>query len=188
MTGSCGTGRRCGRIRWTLYLVAVAFFFVGCETDTSTESVTSSPTVLTAPDTLRIDRILQTDSRFSILRAGLDSTGLDSILASRGPYTLFAPPDSAFQALPEGTINVLLTDRVPRLRTILSHHLVKGRVDLTTLSDSTTLMSLSGDTLRVRHSDSTTAVENARVLGNGVEGKNGLIHVISRVLRPPEGE
>lgn len=188
MTGSRVPGRRVSRRHWTLCLVAVAFFFMGCETEDSAESGNSSPTVRAAPDTMTIDRILRTDSRFSTLRSGLDSTGLDSVLAARGPYTLFAPPDSAFQALPEGTISVLLTERVPRLRTILSHHMVEGRVELTTLADSTTLTSLSGDTLRVRDTDSTIVVENANVLEDGVEGANGLIYVIDRVLRPPEEE
>jgi uncharacterized surface protein with fasciclin (FAS1) repeats len=135
---------------------------------------------------MTVDRVLRTDARFSTLAAGLDSTGLDSTLASDGPYTLFAPPNSAFEALPEGTLPVLLTDRLDRLRTILAHHVVASRVSLSTIVDTTTLMTLTGDSLRISPSDSTLTVGNARVLENDIETANGLIHVIDAVLRPPE--
>lgn len=135
---------------------------------------------------MTVNRILHTDDRFSTLVSGLDSTGLDSTLASQGPYTFFAPPNSAFEGLPDGTLPILLSDRRDRLRTLLSYHVVEGRVPLTTTSAPETLVTLTGDSLQIRSSDSTLTVENTRVLENNIEVANGLIHVIDAVLRPPE--
>ncbi len=137
-------------------------------------------------DTMTVDRVLRTDDRFSTLTAGLDSTELDSILATDGPYTLFAPPDAAFDALPEGTVPVLFSERPDRLRTILAHHVVERRVSLSTISDTTTLVTLTGDSLQIASSDSIRTVGNARLLDDDIESANGLIHVIDTVLRPPE--
>lgn len=137
------------------------------------------------PDSMTVNRVLRTDDRFSTLVAGLDSTGLDSVLTGSGPYTMFAPPDSAFTALPAGTVPLLMTEEVSRLRAILAHHVVDGRVPVTALSDSTVLPTLNGDSLRVYAADSSRTVEGATVVDGNVEVANGLIHVIDRVLRPP---
>jgi len=137
------------------------------------------------PDTMTLDRLLRTDGRFSSLVRALDSTGFDSTLAAPGPLTLFAPPDTAFAVLPAGTLPILLTDRRERLRTILSHHVVEGRIEREALADASPLTTLSGDTLRVRRTDSTLRVGNARVLDGDVPTANGLVHVIDAVLRPP---
>lgn len=136
------------------------------------------------PDSMTIDRVLRTDDRFSTLVAALDSTGLDSTLASDGPYTLLAPPDTAFAALPEGTMDVLLAERPDRLRTILAHHVVEGRVEAATLADAAPLVTLSGDSLRVRR-DSVLTIGPAEVVDDDVAVANGLIHVLDRVLPPP---
>jgi uncharacterized surface protein with fasciclin (FAS1) repeats len=115
----------------------------------------------------------------------LDSTGLDSVLSTAGPYTLLAPPDTAFDALPQGTVPVLLTERQDRLRAILAHHVVDGRVPLRTGTDTLVVTTLGGDTLRVQGGDSARVVGAARILDGDVEAANGLIHVIDAVLRPP---
>jgi uncharacterized surface protein with fasciclin (FAS1) repeats len=134
---------------------------------------------------MTVNRVLRTDDRFATLVSGLDSTGLDSILAGPGPYTLFAPPDSAFSALPAGTVPLLMTEEVSRLRAILAHHVVNGRVRLAALSDSAVVPTLNGDSLRFSAGDSSRTVEGATVVDGDVEVANGLIHVVDRVLRPP---
>jgi len=138
-----------------------------------------------APDSMTIDRILRTDARFSTLVAALDSASLDSTLASEGPFTLFAPPDSAFDALPAGTVPALLTEQQDQLRRILVHHVIPAEVALDALSDRSTLITLAEDTLQVRVTDSTTTVGATRILSEDVQGANGRILVIDGVLRPP---
>jgi uncharacterized surface protein with fasciclin (FAS1) repeats len=173
------------------YVLALAFIILAlgaCGGENTTDPPAAPPPDTSAADTMTVDRVLRTDDRFSTLAAALDSTGLDSTLASDGPYTLFAPPNSAFEALPEGTLPVLLTDRLDRLRTILAHHVVEDRVPLTGISDTTALVTLAGDSLQIQPTDSTLTVGNALVLESEIDVSNGLIHVIDAVLRPPEAE
>ena len=170
-------------------LLLAAMMAGGCGQDPPTTSPAQDTGAVTPQrDSMTVDRVLRTDNRFATLVAGLDSTGLDSILAGSGPYTLFAPPDSAFSALPAGTVPLLMTEEVSRLRAILAHHVVDGRVRVTALSDSAVLPTLNGDSLRVYAADSSRAVQGATVVDGDVEVANGLIHVIDRVLRPPSGE
>ena len=165
-------------------LAVTAVLITGCGEQEPAEAPGDVPTLARTADSMTVDRVLRTDERFSTLVTALDSTGLDSILASDGPYTLFAPPNTAFTQLPDGTMDVLLTDRTDRLRTILAHHVVDGRVAVVDLADTMALPTLSGDSLRVRR-DSALTVGTATVVDQDVPVANGLIHVLNRVLRPP---
>jgi uncharacterized surface protein with fasciclin (FAS1) repeats len=165
---------------------AFAFVLAGCGSEESPEEADRSPVGLgSVPDSMTIDRVLRTDRRFSTLVRALDSTGLDSVLATEGPYTLFAPPDTAFAALPRGTVPALLAERRERLRTILAHHVVVGRVPLRTGAAPSLLPTLGGDTLRVRWGDTARVAGAARIVDGDVEAANGLIHVVDAVLPPP---
>jgi len=158
----------------------------GCaEEETAPPRAPDTAAVQSRVDSMSVNAVLRTDRRFSTLVTGLDSTGLDTTLAGAGPYTLFAPPDTAFAALPNGTMPLLLAEKRARLRTVLSHHVVNKRVTRAALTDSTVLSTLSGDSLRVRVTDSTMTVGSAVVVDGDVATGNGLIHVIDRVLRPP---
>jgi uncharacterized surface protein with fasciclin (FAS1) repeats len=170
-----------------LGLVGLVVGLLACGSGDASEAEPESPLVTTEADTMTIRRVLQTDDRFSTLVAALDSVDLDSTLSGDGPYTLFAPPNAAFEALPDGTMQVLLAERLDRLRTILAHHVVAGRVGAEALADTTVLTTLSGDSLRV-HTDTTLAVGNAPIVDGDIAVDNGLIHVIDQVLRPPASE
>lgn len=169
-----------------LAFVVLAALLAGCGSGEAPDDASQPPVERTGiPDSMTIDRVLRTDRRFSTLVRALDSTGLDSVLSSEGPYTLFAPPDTAFAALPRGTVPILLTERPDRLRTILARHVVEERVPLRAGGDPSILTTLGGDTLRVRWGDSVRVAGTARVVDGDVEAANGLIHVIDAVLRPP---
>lgn len=172
---------------WTTWAAALALslgLVAGCGGEEPENTRSDLPTLAAPADSMTIDRVLRTDDRFSTLVAALDSTGLDSLLSSDGPYTLFAPPNSAFDRLPEGTMEILLTERTDRLRVILSHHVVEGRVTAADLGDASVLTTLSGDSLRMRR-DSVRTVGAAPIVDSDVAVDNGLIHVVDRVLRPP---
>jgi uncharacterized surface protein with fasciclin (FAS1) repeats len=174
-------------LQWSVVLAGGAMLLVGCEDGTSNDETSASPNLGGTADTMTIDRVLRTDDRFSTLVAVLDSTGLDSTLAESGPYTLFAPPNAAFDDLPEGTIEVLMTERRGRMRTILAHHIVDGRVAAAALDATSALRTLSGDSLRVRR-DSTLRIGTATVVEHDITTANGVIHVLDRVLPPPPEE
>lgn len=152
--------------------------------DPSSESTALHRSVVA--DSMTIPRMLDTDDRFSTLRAALDSTGLDSLLATGGPYTLFAPPNEAFEALPPGTVEALMADRRDRLRTILSHHVVDGRFSIEGQSTAQTVTTMSGDTLAVQPGQAGVSVGGIPIVEGDIEAANGLIHVVDRVLPPPD--
>jgi uncharacterized surface protein with fasciclin (FAS1) repeats len=137
-------------------------------------------------DTLTIDHVLRTDDRFSSLVAALDSAGLDSTLRTDGPYTLFAPPNSAFDELPPGTLPALLNERPDRLQEVLRQHIVPQRAAIAGQAGAWSVPTLSGDSLRLTVTDTSVTIRNARVVDFDIETANGLIHVVDRVLRPAE--
>ena len=134
--------------------------------------------------TQSIVEIAVADGRFTTLVAALQAADLVETLQGEGPFTVFAPTDDAFNALPEGTIPALLDD-IPTLTDILLYHVVSGKVmaaDVVNLSYATTvqgapaLIVVSGDLVRV---------DSARVIITDIEATNGVIHVIDAVMLPP---
>ena len=173
-------------IRHTVVVLGLALALAACGTEASEDPSmgASQTTQRSIPDSMTVVRVLETDDRFSTLRAVLDSTGLDSILTDAGPYTLFAPPNAAFEALPPGTMATLLTDRPDQLRAILERHIVRERQSRTQLARTDTLVMLRGG-VGVRGAGDSLRVAEARVVDGDVAASNGVVHVLDRVLQPP---
>lgn len=130
--------------------------------------------------------IATSDDRFSTLVTALDAAGLVETLAGEGPFTVFAPTDDAFAALPEGTVEALLED-ADALTQVLTYHVVAGSVsaaDVTSLSNATTLQ---GQPVVVSTSDG-VMINQAEVIQPDVMASNGVIHVVNSVLLPPSGD
>lgn len=130
--------------------------------------------------------IATSDDRFSTLVTALDAAGLVETLAGEGPFTVFAPTDDAFAALPEGTVETLLED-ADALTQVLTYHVVAGSVsaaDVTSLSNATTLQ---GQPVVVSTSDG-VMINQAEVIQPDVMASNGVIHVVNSVLLPPSGD
>ena len=109
---------------------------------------------------------------------------LTSVLKGDGPFTVFAPTDEAFAALPEGTVEALLAD-VETLAGILTYHVVAGKVtseQVLTLSEAQTV---NGATVSISLVGGNVMINDATVLAVDVEATNGVIHVIDRVILPP---
>lgn len=124
---------------------------------------------------------------FTTLVAALEAAGLDSALAGAGPFTVFAPTNAAFDALPEGTIEALLAD-IPALTRVLQYHVVSGRLDAATLAGRTSVTTLAGISLSVSASGGVVSVGGVPVAAADISASNGIIHVIGSVLIPPEEE
>lgn len=122
---------------------------------------------------------------FTTLAAALLATGLDEVLAGEGPFTVFAPTDDAFDALPEGTLEDLLAEEgLGTLTDILRYHVVAGLVFSTDL-ETGTVTTVLGETLDVVVSEEGVTVNGAIVLEADIELSNGVVHVIDAVLLPP---
>lgn len=119
---------------------------------------------------------------FKTLAAALQAAGLVETLKGPGPFTVFAPTDEAFAKLPVGTVEALLKD-IPKLKAILTYHVVAGQVeakDVMHLSKATTV---NGQDLAIDTTEGVT-INNAKVIKADILAKNGVIHVIDTVLLP----
>lgn len=121
---------------------------------------------------------------FNTLAAALQAADLVDALQGDGPFTVFAPTDEAFAALPQETLQSLLKpENKDLLQTILLHHVVKGDVRAASVVDITGATSLAGQRLAVELGEG-VSVGGAQVLKTDIACSNGVIHVIDRVILP----
>jgi uncharacterized surface protein with fasciclin (FAS1) repeats len=121
---------------------------------------------------------------FNTLVAAIQAAGLVDTLSGEGPFTVFAPTDEAFAALPDGLVDaLLLPENLDILVQILTYHVVSGAVFS---SDVTTgdVASVEGSTIAVEVTDAGVTVNGANVTAVDIEASNGVIHVIDAVILP----
>ena len=119
---------------------------------------------------------------FTTLLAAAEAAGLVDTLKGDGPFTVFAPTDEAFAALPEGTVEGLLADP-EALAAILTYHVVPGEVMSTDLSDGMMATTVNGADVIIMLGDQ-VMVNDATVIAADVDASNGVIHVIDSVILP----
>jgi uncharacterized surface protein with fasciclin (FAS1) repeats len=119
---------------------------------------------------------------FNTLLAAVEIAGLTGALESPGPFTVFAPLDDAFAALPPGTVQTLV-DNPPQLARILKFHVLSGAHTRNQLVDQAEWLSLEGAPVAIRRADP-FEVKNASVLSADIECDNGIVHVLNRVILP----
>jgi len=138
----------------------------------------------TASETI-VDEAVKNDS-FETLVAALKAADLVETLSGEGPFTVFAPTDEAFAALPEGTLEKLLDPaNKETLVKILTYHVIPGKVlsaDITP-GEATTV---EGSTLELAVEGEVVKVNQATVITADVKGSNGVIHVIDQVILPAD--
>ncbi|HEY9740050.1 MAG TPA: fasciclin domain-containing protein [Coleofasciculaceae cyanobacterium] len=121
---------------------------------------------------------------FNTLVAAVKAAGLVDTLKGAGPFTVFAPTDEAFAKLPNGTVDALLKD-IPKLKKILTYHVVSGKVKAAdfslTLKSATTV---EGSDVKIDASNDSVKVNDATVSTPDVAADNGVIHIIDTVLIP----
>jgi uncharacterized surface protein with fasciclin (FAS1) repeats len=133
--------------------------------------------------------VAMNDDRFSTLVTALDTAGLVQTLQGDGPFTVFAPTNAAFDALPEGTLEQLLNpDNRDQLTGILTYHVVDSTYMASDVAGASSLTTLEGSTISISTSGDTVMVNEAAVTATDIEASNGVIHVIDAVLQPPADE
>ena len=121
---------------------------------------------------------------FSTLVAALSAAGLVETLQGEGPFTVFAPTDAAFAALPEGLLEkLLLPENIAVLTAILTYHVVPGKVMSTDVTAGD-VATVEGSTIAIT-TDMGVMVNGANVVAVDVAANNGVIHVIDAVIVPP---
>ena len=122
---------------------------------------------------------------FNTLVAALQAADLVDLLRTDGPFTVFAPNDDAFAALPEGTVESLLEpDNRDLLVSILTYHVVPGRLLSGDVVAVSSLATANGADLSVNVTDDGVMINEANVIGLDIEGTNGVIHIIDSVIIP----
>ncbi|MBK6468577.1 MAG: fasciclin domain-containing protein [Rhodobacter sp.] len=122
---------------------------------------------------------------FSTLVAAVEAAGLVETLKGEGPFTVFAPTDAAFAALPAGTVEDLLKpENKDKLVAVLTYHVVAGKVMSTDLSEGMTAATVQGADITITL-DGGPKVNGATISAPDVAASNGVIHVIDAVILPP---
>ncbi|MEL7466068.1 MAG: fasciclin domain-containing protein [Pseudomonadota bacterium] len=162
-------------------IAVAAGLLAGCASTASTSS--NEPAAVAAKADI-VDTAVGAGS-FNTLVAAVQAADLVETLKSPGPFTVFAPTDEAFAALPEGTVETLLKpENKDQLVAILTYHVVPGKV----MSGDIAGKKLGAPTVQGGNLDidatSGVAVNDANVIAADVEASNGVIHVIDKVLLP----
>src|SRR5512138_436376 len=125
---------------------------------------------------------------FKTLVTAVQAAGLVETLKSPGPFTVFAPTDDAFAKLPQGTVDNLLKD-IPRLKSILTYHVVAGKVTSADVVKLKTAKTVEGEDVKIDaatwHGRKTPKINDAQIVKADIMTDNGVIHVIDKVLMPP---
>jgi len=122
---------------------------------------------------------------FETLHRALEAADLIQTLKGRGPFTVFAPTDAAFEKLPPGTLEALLADK-QKLRRILLYHVISGRVSAADAMDLESTGNMAGRRLRISTVGGNVMIDRAYVTKADVPCRNGVIHVIDTVLIPEQ--
>jgi uncharacterized surface protein with fasciclin (FAS1) repeats len=123
---------------------------------------------------------------FKTLVAAVTAAGLAPVLSGPGPFTVFAPSDEAFAKLPAGTVEGLLKD-IPKLKSILTYHVVAGKVPASTVVtlNGKKAATVNGAEVSIKVDKSGVMVDGAKVVTTDIMCDNGIIHVIDSVILPP---
>jgi uncharacterized surface protein with fasciclin (FAS1) repeats len=163
------------------------------ETPTETPTVTVSPTTPattggTGSQNLgELAQAASSQGSFTILTKAVQAAGLEQNLTGQDPYTVFAPTDAAFNALPKGTVdNLLKPENKQKLVKLLGYHVVPGRVTSSQLQ-SGNVKTVEGQSVKVSVNTGANAVtvNGAKVVQADIPASNGVVHVVDKVLLPP---
>ena len=152
----------------------------------ATQPATATATKATAKATSgTIVEIAAGNPDFSTLVKAVKAAELTETLSGKGPFTVFAPTNEAFAALPKGTLEKLLKpENRDELRKVLTYHVVSGDLMAKDLR-SGKVATVEGRTVAVQVQSKSVGVNDAKVVKADIDAKNGVVHVIDQVLLPP---
>jgi transforming growth factor-beta-induced protein len=173
-----------------LSVAAVALVVSACSTAASPTPAPATPAPATPEPSMAaevgdIADVAAGAGSFTTLLAAAEAAGLVDTLKSEGPFTVFAPTDEAFAALPAGTVEGLLEDP-EALKQILLYHVVQGKVTADQVVSLTSADSVAGPAIKIAVVDGKVMLnDSATVVTPDVMASNGVIHVIDQVILPP---
>lgn len=172
-------------IRSTSSFVILVLLFVACKNQQDT---------ITLPTPQTITQLLTSNSQFTLLTAALNRAGLTATLSGTGPYTLLAPSDDAFRAAGLTTVAAINEAPDTTLRRLLQYHIINRSVPASTIKvgqlAQPTSLSVNGTVYTSRVASTTgtgVSVNGSRMLQTDIQAKNGVIHIIDKLLAQPAG-
>ncbi len=191
------------KFRFTLVAVLAGVALVGaaCSDDddssdetttTTTEAESSSDSEESSDsssDDMTIVDIAAGNEDFSTLVTAVTEAGLVETLSGEGPFTVFAPTNAAFDALPEGTLDTLLADPQGALTEVLTLHVISGEVDAAAATAAAgTCVETLGGPVKVEAVGDGLTIGGAPISSTDLEASNGIIHVIDAVIVAPSDD
>lgn len=156
------------------------------ETGAVTTTTTATTTTSAAPSaSLNIVDTLVASGGFTTLVEALQAAGLDAALEGAGPFTVFAPTDAAFAALPAGAMDQLLANPTGQLTQILLFHILPGRVTSADITNGMQATTQQGKPVNFEVSGDSIKINGANLVVKDIPATNGVIHVIDAVILPP---
>lgn len=130
-----------------------------------------------------ITQVVNVDKNMTTLKKGVIASGLNKKLSERGPFTIFAPTDKAFEKLDKKVLEDLLKpESKAKLTDLLNHHVVEGKIAFKDLKDGEKLKALDGMELHVHVKEGTVSVGGSTIEAHDVETSNGMIHSVGTVV------
>lgn len=172
-------------------IIAVAILVSCAPAGESGESAVATPSVAAGQALVKDDdsqpdivKVAVGSKDHTTLVAALKAADLVNALANAGPFTVFAPTNSAFEKLPAGTVEGLLKpEKKSQLGDVLQHHVTTSALELTSFHDGQSLGMVDGGRETITMKDGATFIGGAKVIGS-VRASNGWVHVIDAVLVP----
>ena len=130
-----------------------------------------------------IAQLVNVEKNMTTLKKSVLASGFDQVLSGKGPFTVFAPTDTAFGKLDKGVMeNLLKPENKTKLTDLLNHHVVAGKISFKDLKDGEKLKTVNGKDLVVHVKDGNASIEGAKIQGHDVEASNGVIHSLDTVM------
>jgi uncharacterized surface protein with fasciclin (FAS1) repeats len=130
-----------------------------------------------------IAQLVNVEKNMTTLKKTVLASGLDQELSGKGPFTVFAPTDSAFGKLDKSVMeNLLKPENKTKLADLINHHVVAGKINFKDLKDGEKLKTVSGKDLMVHVKDGNASVDGAKIQSHDVEATNGVIHQLDTVM------
>lgn len=127
--------------------------------------------------------------KFSTLVKAIEAANLVETLSGAGPFTVFAPTDAAFSALPKGALdNLLKPENVNDLSALLTYHVVGGNLAAADVASVKEVATLNGASAKISSKDGKVFIDKAEIVETDIAASNGTVHVINAVIMPPKGK
>jgi uncharacterized surface protein with fasciclin (FAS1) repeats len=169
---------------------AIALTAAACSSDDNSESQSEKTSTTTTAEVVADETIVDIaagNEDFSTLVTAVTEADLVDTLSGEGPFTVFAPTDDAFAAIPSDQLTAILADQ-EQLTAILTYHVLPAEVMAGDLQPTQTVETVQGDTVEINVVDGQATINGCNIVTTDIEASNGVIHVIDCVLLPPSAQ